>query len=119
MIQAWYAHIYKQIERIAWRHGYALALHGTMSRDLDVVAIPWTEDASDQKKLIATIDKAIVNPEWRRSTKTVKRGCPVGTEKPHGRKAYAIMFDHDGSYVDISVMPRLSKSDLKKLGDLK
>jgi hypothetical protein len=79
--------------------GYALGLHGSMARDLDLIAAPWTEKAVSADQLITRLVKACggwldqgettINPEFR----------------PHGRTAYTIQLGR-GLYVDVSVMPR-------------
>lgn len=105
MIAPWYVMAYTKLDRVAWRHGYALALHGSMSRDLDLIAIPWTEDADAPEKLL----KAFVNFVKGNSKVKIKFYLPGVTEKPHGRKAYAIPIGHDGHYLDVSIMPRMEK----------
>ena len=102
MIAPWYVMAYTQLDRIAWRHGYALALHGSMTRDLDLIAIPWTEDAEPPEKLL----KAFVNFVKSKSKVDVKLYMPGVTKKPHGRIAYSIPIGHDGHYLDVSIMPR-------------
>ena len=99
MISPWYAMTYVGLERVAWRHGYALALHGSMARDLDLVAIPWTDDADDPEKLIAAIVRFVV------SKSDVKISQPKPMAKPHGRLAYTVPLG-SGQYLDISVMPK-------------
>ena len=37
-----YARAYSIIRCIAWSYGYAACLHGSFTRDLDVVLVPWT-----------------------------------------------------------------------------
>lgn len=44
-LYAWY---YELLKEKAKTHGYALLLHGSMSRDLDLVAIPWSDKASEE-----------------------------------------------------------------------
>lgn len=99
MIAPWYVMAYTKLDRIAWRHGYALALHGSMARDLDLVAIPWTEDADSPDKLIAAFVRFIV------SKSDVDIQTPIPAKKPHGRLAYTIPIGHGGQYLDISIMP--------------
>jgi hypothetical protein len=99
-ITAWYAHVYPQLERIAWRYGYALALHGSMARDLDVIAVPWTEDAEDKEKLLRAFAKAVSRTEHERI------GVPTPTKKSPGRNAYSLYLGFSGAYLDVSVMPR-------------
>lgn len=106
MIAPWYAVMYLKLDRIAWRHGYALALHGSMRRDLDLVAIPWTDDADDPEKLIRAFVRLIIE----RAAVDVK--LPLPTIKPHGRLAYSIPIGFaSGHYLDVSVMPRVEQGD--------
>jgi hypothetical protein len=79
--------------------GYAVALHGSVKRDLDVVAVPWTEDAVSADRLLREF--ANVTGGYYRHQKPAK--------KPHGRIAYALVLDNAGGdavYIDVSVMPR-------------
>lgn len=109
MIAPWYVMAYVGLERIAHRHGYALALHGSMGRDLDILAVPWTEDADSPDKLL----KAFFRFVKGKSKVTVKFYASSGTIKPHGRLAYSIPIGHDGHYLDVSIMP-LVKSKRRK-----
>ena len=36
-----------KMREAARKLGYAVTTHGSMSRDFDIVVIPWTEDAAD------------------------------------------------------------------------
>lgn len=101
MIAPWYAMAYTKLDRIAWRYGYALALHGSMSRDLDLVAIPWTEDAESPEKLVEAIRRFVI-------TKTdVKLKIAPPKIMPHGRLSYIIPVGFgDNIYFDLSIMPR-------------
>lgn len=92
-----YAHWMLYLPFTAERHGYALAVHGSLATDLDLIAVPWTEDATGPQELAEAVAEAvhgkIVSP---------------GTEKPHGRLAYTICIgpEFTGPHVDLSVMPR-------------
>ena len=46
-----FACIYHGLCDIARKHGYALAIHGTVTTDLDLIAIPWTDEAVESKIL--------------------------------------------------------------------
>ena len=79
----------------AHRLGYALAVHGTLVRDIDLIAVPWIKDAA-QPEVLAEALRVVAervsgfarnldavgssNPEHFRL------GCPGG--KPHGRRAW-------------------------------
>ncbi len=100
MIAPWYAMAYTKLDRIAWRHGYALALHGSMARDLDLIAVPWTDDADSPDKLMEAVRRFIV------AKANVKYKTPSPIQKPHGRMAYSMPIGFEGHYLDISIMPR-------------
>ena len=91
------------INKVAKEHGYAITIHGSLQRDYDLVAIPWTDKVSTCNNLIAAIEKACGGFQLERVSK--KR--PYYTRKPHGRKAYIIHLGA-GVYMDISVMPKKS-----------
>lgn len=40
MLPPYFAILYTKLDRVVARFGWALTLHGSMSRDLDVVLIP-------------------------------------------------------------------------------
>lgn len=112
MIAPWYAIMYEKLDRIAWRYGYALALHGSMSRDLDLVAIPWTEEADDPEKLIAAFVRFVI------SKADVHVSQPKSAAMPHGRMSYIIPIGFGGGhYLDVSVMPRIDLPDADKEGE--
>lgn len=91
---AFYASVHLLLVGVARDNGYALALHGSMARDLDVLACPWTDDAVSPDKLVRAFAKA---------TGGYIKGDAFS--KPHGRLAYVIVL-HDDMYLDVSVMPR-------------
>lgn len=106
MIAPWYAFAYIKLDRIAMRYGYALALHGTMARDLDLIAVPWVDDADSPEKLIKAFQRFIKT----KASGVHLVGMPQGQNKPHGRVAYSLHIGVDGHYLDISVMPRIIKN---------
>jgi len=95
MLAAWYTMTYIMLEKVAHRHGYALALHGSMMRDLDLIAIPWTDDANTEAELLVAFAKVLKLKGW----------SDTATEKPHGRRAFVFYLSGD-AYIDLSVMPR-------------
>lgn len=103
-----YAVMYARMAEAARSCGYALAVHGSLSRDLDVVAIPWTEAAASADEVV----RAMAEVTARRVGGDLVIGYqPDGTPRPHGRVGYSIPFSStDGlqpdGYVDVSVMPR-------------
>jgi hypothetical protein len=96
-----YVTYYGMLREIAIEHGYALGLHGSVTRDFDLIAVPWTENASPPKEMLMAFRKII----------GIERpnGEPYDTmeEKPHGRIAYTIETGCEG-YLDISIISRVS-----------
>lgn len=77
-----------------------------MARDLDLIAIPWTNNASTKTVLMAALNKDASRfrvDKFRKSYEESDLKTP--TKKPHGRTAYALHLGGD-AYIDISVMPR-------------
>ena len=103
-----YASVYAMLIPIARAHGYALAVHGTMNRDLDLIAVPWTEQATDALPLILAIKEATKTCTHSFTDDHYWPDC-APTIKPFGRRAYSLHFTErggDGPYIDISVLPK-------------
>lgn len=82
--------------------GWVLALHGSQARDLDLVAVPWTDRAVAPDELVKRLGDTCKDATgW---------GYRSGswTEKPHGRRAMTIIGSSD-VHLDISVMPLVAK----------
>ena len=92
-----YARIYTQARIVAWQHGYACLAHGSFTRDLDLLLVPWTDRAGS-----ATLDHVIKH--IARATSTTVNGPPK--DKPHGRKAWTLLLSTgpDPRWVDLSVV---------------
>lgn len=90
-----YSATYSRMVPVARSHGYALALHGSLLTDLDVVAIPWAENASgDADLFFAFMIQCALTPV-------------AGAMKAHGRRVWTLMapgWDF-GCYIDLSIMP--------------
>ena len=91
----------------ARRLGYALAVHGSMKRDVDLIAVPWTEDAVSAGELVKAFAE-MCNGYLAQSRPGHGERYRVPTIKPHGRRAYSIHLG-GGPYIDLSVMPRKRK----------
>jgi len=101
----------------ARRHGYALAVHGSLARDIDLVAIPWVPNPSSPADLIAAIvatasdvmnRPAFVKHDPNADPWDFTKRCPE--PKFHGRLGWSIyLADKPGEsyevYLDLSVMP--------------
>lgn len=98
---ALYCAIWPDLVPIAKSLGYALMIHGSMSRDLDLLACPWTEDAVPAAALVEALLHKL--QAWVGQTMT---GQASISDKPHGRRAWSIMLGGH-AVLDISIMPRL------------
>lgn len=96
---SFYATIWESIRKIVYEHGWGAGLHGSLSRDMDIIAIPWSEDAINADTLIdIIIEKCFENNILAKYGKQVIRNS-----KPHGRICYAIPITEE-LYLDISIM---------------
>jgi hypothetical protein len=92
-LAARYAALLPDLRRIAREHGYALPCHGSMRRDLDLVAVPWYVKVAAPEKLAEAL-RAFVG------------GHVTGpAARPHGRQCWSIHLGA-GPYIDLSVLPR-------------
>jgi hypothetical protein len=110
-LPAWYAVLYIRVAAKARSMGYAIAVHGSMVRDVDLIAIPWTDNAVSARELVKAI-AAICNGYLAQSKPEEGGRYRVPMIKPHGRLAYSIHLG-GGPYIDLSVMPRKRKRDTK------
>ena len=88
--------IYPKLAEVFRAHGYALAIHGSVISDFDLIAVPWCEDAADPKTVIDDVcTKLAVG--WHGEQFTAK---------PHGRMATKLHMSFGECALDISFMPR-------------
>lgn len=91
--------IVARIRAIAREHGYAIGVHGSMIRDLDLIAVPWVESHSPADELVDAIEQSLDLVATRRRVK-----------KPCGRLGYILhgaRWRKDGEHqpIDLSVIP--------------
>lgn len=88
------AAMYPGLAEIFHRHGYALAVHGSLARDLDLIAVPWTEKVSSTQAVLKDVtDKYALNVI----------GLPQTMN--HGRLAYTLSCGFGECAIDLSFMP--------------
>lgn len=117
-----YAYYFLQLKEIAKDFGYNLVVHGSMNRDLDLIAVPWTDEPKPELDLIHELHRSITgyaaSPESWKDIYMFK-------ELPGGRRSYVINVNRrqtDGNgnyqedpqyYIDISLIPAKPKSPKK------
>ena len=101
-VHAFYRGLLPALRAAARDHGYALGVHGSERRDLDVIAAPWTEAAVAAdvlaEALRACFDGVIL-------TQHDGHRCASPERKPNGRLAWSIYTQDGSAYLDLSVMP--------------
>lgn len=88
-----YMCLYPGLAEISRAHGYALAVHGSLARDMDLIAVPWVENPSDPEVVISAIESAY----------GIHR---IGhlTFAPHGRLVQTIGIQFGECFIDLSFM---------------
>ena len=101
----------KPLRHVAQRCGYALAQHGSLSFDIDLIAVPWRDSAVNAAHLVEEIRKAaeiIIGLCVIRERDKAIGHAPE--KKPCGRLAWSLYLVPDdpaflGPYLDLSVFP--------------
>lgn len=103
-----FALTYQALTDVCRERGYALALHGTMDRDLDLVAVPWTEAAISAAELARAVGEHIgwwkIGPNGHSLQQTAELMMNGPVPKPHGRLVWTILYG--STWIDLSVVPR-------------
>ena len=99
------AALYPELCAIFNQHGYALAVHGSLRRDFDIIAIPWAAKVSRPERVIKHVTSIFAIHE-----------IGEATTREHGRiaRSYCVGFGECG--VDLSFLPSLVKEE-DYLGD--
>lgn len=92
-----YARVFTIARCLAWAEGYMLAMHGSFTRDLDLIAVPWTDSACEPEHLMRRIEEAA----------GLRNITDDPTGKPHGRLVWTLKFKTFGDprFVDLGIMP--------------
>lgn len=116
-----YAFYFELIKEIGLKYGYNIVLHGSMNRDLDLIAIPWQYEVKPELLMIDEIAKILGGAIMQESQEVRENNARM----KHGRKQYVININRDYKlkyegmvierteftdpqyYIDISVMPTL------------
>jgi len=89
-----YVCIYPELADIARKHGYALAIHGSVARDFDLICVPWIENPSNPETVVQDMCSQFGLHE-------------VGeTEiRLHGRVCYTLAVAFGECFLDLSFTP--------------
>lgn len=92
------AGLYPKLAEVFREHGYALAVHGSIGTDFDLIAVPWTDVAAHPQHVVETILKKFAFEKIPEQE--------VGSPKPHSRIAYKLHLSFGDCALDISFTPR-------------
>lgn len=116
-----YRRLIGPLREVASRLGYALGVHGTLKRDIDLIAAPWTSEAARPKVLVRAVQAVArgvigyAEPHPRERTRWFRNGLSGFVPgfghiaaKPHGRRCWTFHLTptFDGPYLDLSILPR-------------
>ena len=102
-----YALFYENLKHIALEYGYNLVVHGSMQRDLDLIAIPWVDNPNPEFEMIQDFQMYLTG---------YKPTEPDYSVLPGGRHAYVITLNRGNKegewvrfydeqyYLDISIV---------------
>lgn len=90
----------ERVREVARRCGYAVGVHGSRQRDLDLIAVPWTESAIAPQHLVDALC-ARLNLSLKPHPEPELLTNP--TRKPNGRIAWALLGAPACWYLDLSV----------------
>jgi hypothetical protein len=115
-----YARVYTQARIVAWQYGYACVMHGSFTRDLDLLLVPWTKEARGNNDQLLKLIADSCSLRFRDGVEPVYKAVPDYTEKPHGRKSCSLFFPgaNDRRWIDISVLPATQPSPEATRGTL-
>lgn len=102
---AFYASMYEDIRKCALDCGWAVALHGSLSSDMDIMAMPWIEDAVSFEELIKKLSELFVD------NISSENYFITYNEKPYNRVVATIPIFAD-FYLDISTIKIMKKEKI-------
>jgi hypothetical protein len=97
--KALYLSLLPTIRKVARKSGYAIGVHGSLTRDFDLIAAKWSKNAVNPETLAFRIHAATSKYSY---TRKALRTFPQN--KPHGRIGYPLILGHEGAYIDLSIM---------------
>jgi hypothetical protein len=91
--------LYPELAEMFRSKGWALAVHGSMARDFDLVAIPWHNDPVSPAQCVESVCHYFA----------LAQHGPAVT-KLHGRQVFTLALKFGECFIDLSFMPVTPKS---------
>lgn len=122
---AFYTQCYIQLQKISKDLGYNLLIHGSMDRDMDLVAVPWINEPKSHLELLQAFNNflngveggALVNDQfftYEQQEENILEKYYMFSMLPGGRSSYVINLNRGGRfngyideqyYLDVSITP--------------
>lgn len=108
---AFYSYCYYELAKIASDMGYNLMLHGSLNRDLDLVAVAWVDNPAPMIDVVIAFDKFLRGTSYTPESANAGYGHTV---LAGGRNSFHISLNRGGRwnqyideqwYLDISFSP--------------
>lgn len=90
------------IRHAARARGYAVAVHGSLARDIDLIAVPWVDQVDPPDDLAKAIEGAVAGVLGSCAILPANEGA---TPKPHGRQCVTFVLPQTHVFIDLSIMP--------------
>ena len=117
-----YALCFQQLQEIAFEKGYNLVLHGSLNRDMDLIAIPWVNETSSELELIYALHFYLCGKNYfdeedsQEVNEKIAKRQYLHSYLPGGRSSWVINLNRTGIrngqdyadaefYLDISITP--------------
>jgi hypothetical protein len=97
-----YAAVWNDLRQAAMNKGWALALHGSLASDMDIMAMPWTENACSADGMIEALKTCFTDSPQIRVT---------NTPMPNQRLVYTLSIWAD-FYLDINIINASQETSL-------
>lgn len=107
-----YANCFEQLKTIAQLFGYNLVIHGSMDRDMDLIAIPWAYQIKPAEDMV----NAMVEYLGGHIMEESETARETFTKNHHGRRNFVINLNRGGKqtnyedpqwYIDLSITPAI------------
>ena len=105
-----YAMYYLHLKQIAEHYGYNLVIHGSLDRDLDLVAIPWVDKPRPEQDMIKDFQMHLTGMNVVRPSGNVQFTVLPGNRHSYiidlnrgDKKGEWVRFEDEQYYLDISV----------------
>lgn len=96
-----YASIWNDLRQAALNCGWALGLHGSLANDMDIMAMPWIEDAVSPLAMILELKRCFTDCD-----KIILQE----SDRPNNRKVYTLSIWSD-FYLDINIINTNEKEE--------